>query len=197
MSNHASRPHKPHEFKAHALDVRVFAKAQAGFDECSPLSAWERLSKEHVQLDGESADDGAGEEPVVRWQVVGEFRQGLGERSGAWLLAQGSCGIVKHCQRCMQPVQLNLFFEQAYRFVATEEEAEAIDLESEEDVLAYAEAFNLLELVEDELLLAIPAIPRHDDCGGSVQYEWMDNDFEQAQPEKKNPFAILEQLKKT
>lgn len=192
MSNHSSRPHKPHEFKAHALDVRAFANAQAGFDEQSPLSAWQRLSKEHVQLDG--ADS---EEPVVRWQVVGEFRQGLGERSGAWLLAQGSCSIVKHCQRCMQAVQLDLSFEQAYRFVATEEEAEAIDLESEEDVLAYEGAFNLLELVEDELLLAIPAIPRHDDCGGSVQYEWMDDDFEHALPEKKNPFAILEQLKKT
>lgn len=179
-------------FRAEALRVNAFARAQAAFDADSALSQWSRLWQEHLSSStGET-------EPTVHWQARGTYREQLGEQSGAWLFASGSCSLVKACQRCMQPVTLHLSFEHSYRFVPTEEEAEAIDMESEEDVLAYDDAFNLLELVEDELLLAIPAIPRHDDCGGSVQYEWMDADFEKAQQKAKvvNPFAVLQQLKK-
>lgn len=184
-------------FRADALELNAFARAEAQLTATVPLLRWSRLLREHGS--GKNADTVEDADFAVRWQARGEYRDQMGLRSGAWLFVQGSCRLVKTCQRCMQPVTLDLAFDHAYRFVPTEEEAEALDMESEEDVLAYDSAFNLLELIEDELLLAVPAIPRHEDCGGSVQYQWLDADIEQEQQsarQRPNPFAVLEQLKK-
>lgn len=189
--------HHERGFRPEALEVNAFARERAQLNATVPLLQWSRLSEEHSS--GQVDMDTLEAAHAVRWQARGEYREHMGARSGAWLFVQGSCHLEKTCQRCMKPVTLDLAFDHAYRFVPTEEEAETLDMESEEDVLAYDSAFNLLELIEDELLLAIPAIPRHDDCGGSVQYQWMDADFEQAQQdaqEQSNPFAVLEQLKK-
>ena len=53
---------------------------------------------------------------------------------------------------------------------------------------------NLRELVEDELLLAIPLIPRHqlEDCSAPADSVWGELPEEL---EKPNPFDVLKQLK--
>lgn len=187
-----------HDFRPHALPINKFAREQGTLEGHGSLQEWSRLLAEHEAHWVEASDNGdaASGLPEVAWQAQGEYMESRGIRSGAWLFVRGRTSIVKTCQRCLEPVQLNLEFDRAYRFVRSEEEAEALDMESEEDVLAYVDDFNVLQLVEDELLLAIPAIPRHESCGGSIQYEWMDSDFDATQVEKKNPFAVLEQLKK-
>jgi uncharacterized protein len=86
--------------------------------------------------------------------------------------------------------------ERAFRFVASEEQAELEDEESEEDVLVLSRDFNLLELIEDELLMALPVVPKHEVCPAPVKLQAQDADFDEAAPEQKpNPFAILQQLK--
>ncbi len=45
-----------------------------------------------------------------------------------------------------------------------EEAAAALDAESDDDVLALESSLDLHALVEDELLLALPLVPRHDEC---------------------------------
>jgi uncharacterized protein len=55
---------------------------------------------------------------------------------------------------------------------------------------------NLRQLVEDELILALPLFPMHDEgqCDSNkVQMSWGEIEPE---PEKPNPFAILQELKK-
>jgi uncharacterized protein len=49
----------------------------------------------------------------------------------------------------------------------------------------------LRELIEDELLMALPVVPRHDECPTSVPLASSDDDFEVASAEKPNPFAAL------
>jgi uncharacterized metal-binding protein YceD (DUF177 family) len=68
------------------------------------------------------------------------------------------------CQRCLTPVDVPLAVERSFRFVADEATAEALDDESEEDLLALSREFDLRELIEDELLMALPVVPRHDEC---------------------------------
>jgi uncharacterized protein len=51
-----------------------------------------------------------------------------------------------------------------FRFVADEAEAERLDADSEDDVLAIEPALDLQALVEDELILALPLVPRHEHC---------------------------------
>jgi uncharacterized protein len=97
------------------------------------------------------------------------------------------------CQRCLEPVDIPLAVDRSFRFVADEETAAAQDDEAEEDLLAISRAFDLPGLVEDELLMEVPVVPRHDVCPTAVKLSVEDPDFEQPRPE--NPFARLRVLK--
>ena len=99
------------------------------------------------------------------------------------------------CQRCLAPVDVPLEVDREFRFVADEATAEALDDESEEDLLAMSREFDLRELIEDELLMALPLVPRHEECPAPVQMASSDEDFEEASAEKPNPFAALAALK--
>jgi len=109
------------------------------------------------------AADGAADDPV-QWHAVGSMQP---VSSGA---PQCVVDIViratatLECQRCLQPMAQPLRVERRFRFVEGEDEAARLDDELEEDVLALSPRFDLLALIEDELLLAMPLVPRHDVC---------------------------------
>lgn len=65
------------------------------------------------------------------------------------------------CQRCLQPFELAL--DLPVHLVVVRSDAEAERLAAEEDPLLVgdAQALSLAELVEDELLLALPQVPAH------------------------------------
>lgn len=101
---------------------------------------------------------------------------------------------VLRCQRCLQPVSLPL--ESSSRVVLLESEAEASDVPPElETALAPEGRLRLADLVEEELLLALPAAPRHPDgqCpDGKPQAA--QEDFDQ---DTQRPFANLGALLKS
>ena len=74
-------------------------------------------------------------------------------------------------------------------------QAARLDEEGDEDVLALTRALDLPALVEDELILALPLVPRHEVCPQDVPLEAVDEGFEAA-GERPNPFAALAALKK-
>jgi uncharacterized protein len=95
------------------------------------------------------------------------------------------------------PVQTLVEVDTWLRFVSDEAQAAALDAELEEDVLALEREQDALELVEDELLLALPLVPRHEECPQPLPLPAEDLDDEaDAAPAKPNPFAALAQLKK-
>lgn len=107
---------------------------------------------------------GAGEPPPVVWQArawLQPVRAGVPER---WLELHARATVVLECQRCLQPLPVALDARRRLRFVDTEEEAARLDEDSEDDVLALPRRLDLRELVEDELILALPIVPRHDTC---------------------------------
>jgi uncharacterized protein len=71
----------------------------------------------------------------------------------------------------------------------------AEDDSSEEDLLALSRSFDLIELVEDELLMDMPVAPMHEVCPEPVKLSVADDDFAAAGAEKENPFALLQRLK--
>ena len=79
--------------------------------------------------------------------------------------------------------------DRALRFVDGEAQAEALDADSEDDVLALVPALDLRALVEDELLLAWPIVPRHEHCAAPA-YRAGDDEAPSA-----NPFSALASLK--
>ena len=66
------------------------------------------------------------------------------------------------CQRCLQAVDVNLLVDCDYRFVADEAAAAEADIDAEEDLLPTSRALDLPGLIEDELLMALPLVPRHE-----------------------------------
>jgi uncharacterized protein len=101
----------------------------------------------------------------VRWEARGEQTRRSGEEPQSWLHLRVSADAWPVCQRCLQPFRTPVEIDRRFRFVATEAEAEALDADSEDDVLAPSAAFDLIGLIEDELVLGWPLVPRHADCG--------------------------------
>ena len=78
--------------------------------------------------------------------------------------------------------------------IPDEASAMAQDETCEEEILVLAHDFDLHELVEDELLLELPYIARHDSCPAQPKMVLADPDFV-AEPERPNPFAALAALR--
>ncbi|MGE0673634.1 MAG: DUF177 domain-containing protein, partial [Methylibium sp.] len=99
------------------------------------------------------------------------------------------------CQRCLAPVEVALDCDRWFQFVATEDAAAALDADSEDDVLELTRALDLRELVEDEFLLSLPVVPRHDRCPEPLVVPGDVLAAEPVAPAKENPFAVLQALK--
>ena len=173
------------EIAAHRLDVRAFAQAGGSMQGTEPLVRFPRVMQ---------ASAVGGAQSLVRWAARGEVRgESLGQ-SQWWLHLQVDAEVTQTCQRCLGPMQVPVAVDRWFRFVADETTATTEDETSEEDILVLVPDFNLHELVEDELLLALPYIPRHETCPVQVPMEAADPGFEEPAP-RPNPFAALAGLK--
>lgn len=169
------------------LDVKAFAQAGAHLSGHETLLKYKRLAEEAQGLHPDLRVD---------WSADGEMRATHGVEGEIWLRLTATATLPMTCQRCLQPVDVPLEVDREFRFVADEATAEALDTDSEEDLLALSREFDLRELIEDELLMALPVVPRHDECPTPVTLASSDEDFEQASAEKPNPFAALAGLRK-
>lgn len=93
------------------------------------------------------------------------------------------------CQRCLEPVELAIDAPVRVAVAPSDERAEGL-AESFEVVVAEESRLALADLIEDELLLALPFAPTHPPGACRAKHE---NVYEKAREE--NPFAVLEQLK--
>ena len=140
------------------LDVQAFAKDAAELSGHWPLRMFERLALS-THTDAPPAEAGG-----VVWSARGEQRSARGTAAQTWLHLTATTQVRLECQRCLEPVETPLGIDRWFRFVAGEDAAAQIDADSEEDVLALPRALNLRDLLEDELLLALPLVPLHEVC---------------------------------
>ena len=133
--------------------------------------------------------------PEVTWSAQAERLPAAAGDAEWWLSLAAQSPVWLTCQRCLQPFEVPLAFERRLRFVHGEAEAEALDAESEDDVLALSRSLDLRELIEDELLLALPIVPRHDVCPQPLPMAAGADEVEEGLPERPHPFAALQALK--
>jgi uncharacterized protein len=174
------------DFDPQRLDVHRFAEEGAVLQAKSALQSFPRLSAETVDPDPALA---------VHWHAHGELLNPHHHAPEVWLHLQADAILPLVCQRCLHPVQVPVAVERSFRFVADEATAAAHDDEAEEDLLAISRSFDLLELLEDELLMDLPVAPRHEACPEPVKMSVADPAFEAAGAERENPFAVLGRLK--
>ena len=171
MSNGPIPPH---------VDPRKLADRGVILEGEMPLASFERLC--------DSLEDNSGK---VRAKLVFE----RGERRALSIHSELEVEVKMVCQRCLELVALPIRSECHYAVV--KEGADTQSLPKGYDVLEVGEdPLDLMTLVEDELLLALPIVPAHDpeDC----QQPAGANEPEPSQDEvsRSNPFSVLAQLKR-
>lgn len=173
------------QFQAQRLDVGAFAEDAAELAGPTPMTAFQRLASEaRIPIEGRD----------VTWSAQGELHNAGHLQPEVWLHLHAQASLPMTCQRCMEPVEVPLEVDRSFRFVADETTAAAEDEESEEDLLVLSRGFDLLALLEDELLMEVPVVPRHDVCPVPVPMSSADAAYEEA-PGKPNPFAVLKAVK--
>lgn len=162
------------------VDFRRLAARHTRLEGQFPLSRFARLREQLVDDHG-----------VV--QLEGEFFQDEDGRS----VLQGRIvtALSLLCQRCLEPMALPV--DQAFRLAAVWSEEQGTHLPAGYEAwIVQEDPVSLADMVEEELLLALPIVAAHDqDCqplkswGDAVQASV-------SAPERENPFRMLEALKK-
>lgn len=101
----------------------------------------------------------------------------------------------RECQRCLEPVDIEVDVE--LRLAVTESGVDEATPAGFEPWQSEETAVVLRELLEDELLLALPMVARHEDeaqCG-ALAHRAGDRASAEA-PRRENPFAVLKGLKR-
>jgi len=174
------------EIIARRLDVRRFA-------EDGGILTGRDLVRQHERLMAET--QGRGGDSEVAWSATGELRNPRHVHPEIWLHLRAEAVLPLTCQRCLAPVDVPLAVERSFRFAADEDMAAAQDELAEEDVLALSRGFDLVELIEDELLMEMPLAPRHETCPAPLKASASDDAFEASAPRRENPFGVLGKLK--
>ncbi|MFG6447195.1 YceD family protein [Roseateles sp. BYS180W] len=179
---------KDRVFDPQRLDIEAFAR-QSGVAQGS----WDTQTLQRLRE--LAAPDYTHPWPALAWQLEGECITPRGADAQYWLRLTAQTEVPLTCQHCLQPVLQQLDVERRFRFVRDEALAAELDLDSEHEVLSYTGNVDALELVEDELLLALPLVPRHDQCQEPLSHH--DELPEEAEAEAApHPFAVLAALKK-
>ncbi len=97
------------------------------------------------------------------------------------------------CQRCLTPVSVKVESQFEVAIVATDESARNIP-NHYEPVIVEEDTLDLVPLIEEELLLALPMHAYHNDC--EVQMSYGDaEDVAEVEETTPNPFQVLANLK--
>ncbi|MDE2565024.1 MAG: DUF177 domain-containing protein, partial [Burkholderiales bacterium] len=133
--------------------LRAWAGADGRLQGAWPLASMPRLVQSLA---------GAEPQATASWSAEGGLRPVVGGEPEPWLALQAQAPVSLQCQRCLQPMPQQLEVQRRFRFVPGEPEAERLDEMSEDDVLALPPRLDLMALLEDELILALPLVPRHE-----------------------------------
>lgn len=121
-----------------------------------------------------------------------DLRFGVDEQQITYLKGRLEAKLTLQCQRCMQPLIYDIIADFALGIVNTLDEANALP-DHYEPALAQEGQLALRELVEDELILNLPIIPKHEPDECEVELPTLQAGEEQGKG--KNPFQVLESLK--
>ncbi|MFM7343298.1 MAG: YceD family protein [Betaproteobacteria bacterium] len=164
------------------LDLPALAQGEGVLEGRVEAAALDRLWED---LNGDA-------QPVqaIAWRIRVQWRESTGQPAQLWMHLQARAQLPLTCQRCLGPVLQPVPVDRFFRFVDSEEEAQAQDEDCEEDLLVLEKRFDFLELLEDELLLELPLVPMHERCPQDLSVH--------AGPLESpaHPFAALARLKK-
>ncbi len=174
------------------IDTGEFARRGSALSATQPAADFARLR-----------DLLADEAGTIGWELAGSRRPRPEGGSELFMRLRLTGDVAVACTRCLQPVRVHLDEERLFKLALTESQAEREDAQADDyDVLAGSPRFDVLELVEDEAIMALPIAPRHERCslpgagGGAQRASAGDEDGDAQEPVRENPFAVLHKLRK-
>jgi uncharacterized protein len=183
-----------------SVDPRRLAEIGRELTGSLPLGSLPRLAAVICEPAGGagSAAEGSGGEGGEGGEESVAFRLGFHRDAGGRSLVQGEVAATLRlrCERCNGIVEMRVVSNFTLAVVAGLDEVAKLP-EDYEPLLPEDGAVDPAVLVEDELLLALPAVVRHPDgaCRPPL-YAHPDDRVEAAASTRKNPFAVLETLKR-
>ncbi len=161
---------------AFVIDAFEFGRSNGHRDGVMPVAAMSRLSKDCADQSGE-----------IAWTVDGAVTS-----HGYPSLTLSVSGTVQLiCQRCLTPFAYQMDCSTMLVLGKDDEEADQIEelLDDESiDVIVGSRSCDLRDLIEDEALLALPQVPKHDACPDTGLIDALKTG-------KPSPFAGLKDLK--
>ncbi|WP_151446247.1 YceD family protein [Lacisediminimonas profundi] len=159
------------------VDAFEFCRKKDSRSGETPVAQFGRLVAETLDQSG-----------AIRWSVQG----GINPHGNPQMMLQVAGEVSLRCQRCLGPMAYSIDSQAVVVVAADDEQADALDeqlVDEPVEVIVGSSALDLLALVEDEALLALPPAPRHDHCVVAS---------EPVVPEEKkeSPFAVLGKLKR-
>lgn len=161
---------------AFVIDAFEFSRTNGEREGVAPVAQLTRLASDCADNSGE-----------VAWKAQGgTSKHGYPQLR---LTVNGTVQLV--CQRCMAPFAHALESSTLLMFGKDDADADEIEeiIDDEKvDVIVGERAMDLLYLIEDEALLALPHTPKHETCPDTALLDSL-------QSEKVSPFAGLKNLK--
>ena len=162
------------------IDPMLFAERRSALSGVIKIAALERLADFVVNSDSDINVDVLFAKHGKRAVIAGSIKTSLS----------------LECQSCLQVMSWPLDLSFKLGVVSSLQEADQLEIDCE-PLLFNGEKVSLNELIEDEILLALPDYPKHGyDC--MLQHSSKDANFDDdSRNQTNNPFSVLAKLKKT
>ena len=97
----------------------------------------------------------------VQYRITGRSA----DLGGSQLLVEVDGTLSLCCQRCLETIEYPIQVRSLLEFVDSDDDLTQEELEHDSrDFLPHQKDLDVAALIEDEILLALPTAPRHDDC---------------------------------
>lgn len=166
----------PHPMNAIIIDAFEFSRQKESREGQIAIADLARLEKESPGASG-----------MLHWSLVGSS----GKFGHPQLTVSVSATVQPVCQRCLKPFPLEITSEAVLILAKDEDDADKIEAMLDDDayeVIVGSKEMNMLDLIEDEALLALPLSPRHEVCPDA-------SELEAPKSNKPSPFAVLKGMK--
>lgn len=158
------------------IDAFEFCRTNSTREGVTPVAEMERLARDCADPSGS-----------ITWKAEGgTSKQGYPQMR---LAVAGTVQL--NCQRCLTPFAYEIDSSTLLMLGAddaTADEIEEVIDDETVDVIVGTRSMNLMDLIEDEALLALPQAPKHDVCPDTALLDSL-------RGEKKSPFDALKALK--
>jgi uncharacterized protein len=161
-----------------SVDAWRMVQAQRSFQGRLPLAAMGRLRGSLADRDGEVAYD---------------IEFGKDEIGVAHLRVRADATLPLTCQRTLEVFGLPVHVDATLGLITREEEEAALP-SNYEPLLTADGQIKLADVIEDELILALPVVPLKPGVEDAPARVWSDAEESQEEPQR-NPFAALKKMK--